>query len=280
MTRTHILIAFALLFGSALPQKTESGWKGIVPLHSTRQNVEQLLGSSPDECRCLYKTKNETIYVEYADGRCKGLTPGWDVAPDTVLRLTVRSSIQLEFSTLNLDLNRYRLREDDTFTKYYSNQEDGMEYAVTPEGKISAIIYTPNTGDKHLRCMGFPLHSASSTEYTPLDQYGDLDFTSEKGRLDNFAVMLDRAGNLKGYIVVYAGKIACVNEATYRGNRARAYLINKRALAPKRITVIDGCYRERFLVELYGLPQNAVPPTAIPTITPNQAKIVNNRRCR
>jgi hypothetical protein len=141
-----------------------------------------------------------------------------------------------------------------------------MEYSVTTDGRISAITYTPNTNDNHLRCVGFPLHDGSFTEYTPFDQYGELDFNSERGRLDNFAVTLDRAGNLKGYIVVYAGKIACVDEARYRGNRARAYLINKRALAQARITVIDGGYRERFLVELFGLPQNAEPPTAVPTI--------------
>jgi hypothetical protein len=280
MLRTSIFIMFALLFCSSLPQKTQVGWKGIVPLHSTRKNVEQLLGPSSDKCRCLYQTPEEMIYVEYAKSRCNGSIPGWDVAVDTVLSLTVRSNIQLEFKTLNLDLKRYEVREDDTFTKYFSNRDDGIEYAVTPEGKISSIKYTPNTKDNQLRCAGFPLHDGSFTGYTPFDQYSNLDFNSEIARLDNFAVMLGRDETLKGYIVVYAGKIACLHEATYRGNRARAYLINNRTIAPTRITVIDGGYRQRSQVELYGLPQNAAPPIAFPTISSNQAKIVKNNRCR
>jgi hypothetical protein len=280
MTATYILIAFELLFWPSLPQKTTLGWKGIIPLHSTRRTVEQFLGPSADSCRCLYKTKHETIYVEYAKSRCEGSVPGWDVPVDTVLRLTVRSDTQPEFSALTLDLKRYNVREDDTFTKYYSNQSDGMEYSVTPSGRINAITYMPTAGDNHLRCVGFPLHNGRVTGYTPFDQYGDLDFDSERGRLDNFAVMLDGAKNLKGYIVVYAGKIACGHEARNRGNRARTYLINKRALASTRIKIIDGGYRDRVLVELYGLPQNAAPPPAVPTITPNQAKIVKNCRCR
>ena len=280
ITRTLVLIAFSILSWSALTQQTESGWRGIRPLHSTRKDVEQLLGTSLDKCRCLYKTKDETIFAEYAQNKCKGSVPGWNVPADSLLRLTVRSKIQPEFSSINVDLNRYQVRQDDTFTKYYFNGDEGIEYSVSPDGKITAVTYTPKTTDHHLRCSGFPLDNVSFTQPIPFDQYSDLDFNNEMGRLDNFAVMLERDRNLKGYILVYAGKISCPREAKYRGNRARSYLIRRRALAPSRVAMIDGGYRERFAVELYVLPHNAEPPDSTPNISQTEVKIVKSRRCR
>jgi len=69
------------------------------------------------------------------------------------------------------------------------------------------------------------------------------------------------------------------SEAKSRGNRARAYLINKRALSPTRIVAIDGGYREKFSVELYALPENANPPDIVPTLAPREVKIIKNRIC-
>ena len=42
------------------------GWKGIVPLHSDRVDVERLLGAPTGECKCIYNTGSETVRVEYS----------------------------------------------------------------------------------------------------------------------------------------------------------------------------------------------------------------------
>lgn len=270
-----LVIALPLNFSS--PQK--EGWRGIVPLHSTRADVEHILGASTNDCKCVYKLPDATIHVEYAIDRCKGVIPGWNVPGDTVLRFTVRPTVQQRFSELKLKIDTYTVRRDDTFTTYYANRIEGIEYAVSSDGMINSVSYIPSSRDNGLRCSGFPEQDGSVTNYNRFDEYGDLDFNSETGRLDTFAIELDRTAKLKGYIVVYAGKVACPDEAKSRANRARAYLINKRALSPTQVLAIDGGYRERFSVELYALPENADPPNIVPTMAPSEVKIVKNQRC-
>ena len=274
--RFLVLVA-ALVLNISASQK--QGWRGIVPLHSTRSDVEHIFGAPTNECNCIYRSPDATIHVEYANDRCVGVIPGWNVPPDTVLRFTVRPTVRRPFSELKLETAKYTVRRDDTFTTYYANRSDGVEYAVSSDGMIDSVSYIPSSRDGNLRCSGFPRLDGSVTNATRFDQYGDLDFISETGRLDTFAIALDQTANLKGYIVVYAGKVSCPDEARSRANRARAYLINKRALSPTRISAIDGGYREQYSVELYVLPGDAVPPDIVPTIARSKVKIDKNRRC-
>lgn len=274
-------VLFAWLFLLTLPNETLQGYRGIVPLHSTRSEVERLLGRSSAQCKCLYKTNNATVYVEYAVDNCKGIIPGWNVPKDTVLRLTVRSEIQRQFSDLNLDLSKYKMRQDDTFTMYYSSGKEGIEYEVSRSGAITSISYVPPITEKNLRCSGFPVEDGSTFDYQAFDKFGDVNVDAEDARLDTFAIMLLQSSSLKGYIVVYAGKTACPREALLRSNRARDYLIRRRGLDSKRIQAIDGGYRKDLAVELYAVPLAAEPPAVVPTLAASEATIVSNvPRCR
>ena len=269
------LLVFWLSFGQTGPRLLS-----IKPLHSTRADVERLLGPSTDECRCSYKTEAEAINVEYAEATCKGQVPGWNVPANTVLRFTVYPKEVKRFSELNLDPANYQTRQDDSFTKYYFNRLEGIQYSVSPEGDVRSITYAPSSSQVSLRCDGYPKTDGSFADYVQWDQYGALDFESESGRLDSFVIMLGQRRDLKGYMVVYAGKVACPGEARARGVRARNYLIKARGLDPTRIIAIDGGHREVSLVVLYAIPQDAEPPTPVPTITPSKVKTINGGRCR
>lgn len=249
-----------------------------MPLHSTREQVERILGNRNDRCDC-YKVDNASVYVEYALAPCKGRVSGWNVPTDTVLKLTVRPSDPQRFADLKLDLTNYSVRRDDTFTTYYASRNEGLEYQVSTEGVVSAVSYIPSSGNDHLRCDGFPRQDASITDFVAFDEFGDLDVENEEARLDNYAVALQSSGRLDGYVVVYAGPVACPHEAWSRANRARRYLINKRGLAPSRLTAIDGGHREEFLVRLYAVPPNGGPPNLFPTIASTEARVVRNKRC-
>ena len=279
MNILFLLLVIALLPFNSAPQR-RAGWRGIVPLHSTRADVERILGASKNDCKCIYEAPDVVIHVEYATDRCKGVLAGWNVPTDTVLRLTVRSTAQQHFSELKVEIAKYTVRRDDTFTTYYVNQEEGIEYAVLSNGVVNSISYIPSNADDSLRCSGFSIADRGITNYGRFDEYGDLDFRSETGRLDSFAIALNQATKLKGYILVYAGKVACPNEARKRANRARSYLINKRGLKPTQIEIIDGGYRQSFLVELYALPQGAAAPNIGPTLDPSKVQIVKSQHCR
>ena len=43
------------------------GWRGIVPMHSTREDVHRLLGPSTGESS-VYKLKDVVVSIDYADG--------------------------------------------------------------------------------------------------------------------------------------------------------------------------------------------------------------------
>lgn len=279
MKTIYLQIVVLVLLYVAFPFQKKQGWEGIVPLHSTRSDVERLLGPSTDKCNCVYNTQNETVYAEYAESKCKGYVAGWNVSADTLLRLTVSLKARRQFSEVKIDSTKYRVRQDDTFTKYYSSREEGIEYSVSPEGIVTSMTYVPSKKDGYLRCSGFPVEDGSLTDYQPFDEYGNLTFADESARLDTFVIMLDQL-HLDGYIVVYSGKNGCPGEAKIRATRARDYLIHERNFDPQRIKGIDGGYRERLSVELYGIPGNADPPTIVPTISSKEVKLIRSRKCR
>src|SRR5437868_9386966 len=68
----------------------EGGWRGIVPLHSTRADVERILGRTPNERTRTYYLKDCDVYVVYSrEDDCKRFPNGWNVPPNTVIRFDV-----------------------------------------------------------------------------------------------------------------------------------------------------------------------------------------------
>jgi hypothetical protein len=108
------------------------------------------------------------------------------------------------------------------------------------------------------------------------DSYGDLAWRDEKARLDNFAIALRQDPDLLGYILIYDGRRACVNEARNRGLRAKKYLGETRGIQASRIKLIDGGYREELTVILQPSPFGAPKLGASPTLKRSEVKIIRN----
>ena len=278
----NLLITLAgLLFSfSAGTVHQPRGWNGLVPLHSTRADVERILGRSKDRCNCLYKTTNESVHVEYADGTCKGFPPGWNVPAGTVLLVTVRSTNQQKVSDLNVDLSKYVKFSDDAGTTYYAGRDDGIKYEVSQDGTITAVSYIPSASDNYLRCSGFPPEDASTTRYKHFDEYSKSAVTDENARLDNFAVELENNQGFTGYIIAYAGRRARVGEARTNANDLRSYLTKKRGVEPNRVVAIDGGHREKSTIELYLIARDLPPPVPTPTIGKAEVQIIKARNKR
>lgn len=281
-----VLVCFCVLPSANLFQETR-GWRGIIPLHSTRADVERLLGPSNDKCRCIYKTETEVVYVEYAEGRCKGTPSGWNVQPDTVLSFTVRSSSEQQISDLNLDESKFVKTYDDAMTTYYGSRAEGIKYAVSESGMINSVSYIPSAKDAHLRCPGFPADDGSALQHSPFDSYSNMSVNDEKARLDNFALRLRDDPEWKGYIIVYAGQRARTGEARERAERAKNYLVEIRGIEAERILAVDGGHREELTVELYLVYKDRPAPIPSPTIAPSEVQIIreghgraNNRPTR
>jgi hypothetical protein len=252
------------------------GWRGIVPLHSTRADVERLLGPPGGQCKCIYKTENELISVEYASAPCKGEPPGWNVQGDTVLSLRVTPKAWQRFTDLNLDESKYvKTYDPDNPTAHYTNRDEGIAYTVTETGMVYYVSYIPSAGDGWLRCPGFPADAGGITKYRPFDKYSAIAFSDEKARLDNFAAALHGEPSFKGYIVVYAGRRARADEAQAHAARAKEYLVKVRAIEAERIVTIDGGHRDELEVELYTLPPGLSDPTPYSTVSAGEVQIIN-----
>jgi hypothetical protein len=136
----------------------DKGWRGIVPLHSTRADVEKLLGSStePNGYSAVYELKDEVVSIVYSSGPCRNST--WKVPADIVVSVSIGPRADIRFYDLTLDRSKYK-RVEDPFTSHvaYINEEDGVTYSVVEEAgkgswRVLRISYEPTAKDAHLRC--------------------------------------------------------------------------------------------------------------------------------
>ena len=295
MRRLLLCALLVLLYASGVAAKD---WRGILPMHSTRADVEALLGPPPPPPpdrsytlhpgRYIYFLDEGEVYIVFADTEfLKGLDCPSTKA-GTVLMIQVTPKEQIPVSNLNLD--------EKTFTKFDPSQNPGLGYEGFIDkneglvirafkGTVQELVYFATASDQ-ARCSGYYENPENFVQISgfvcglAFDQYGDLRFADEKSRLDNFAIQLMNEENAIGHIIVYAGRKATVAEARLRANRARDYLINVRKINPERVKAVDGGYREDLSVHLYIAPPDAGPPPVMPTIDPSQVEIIYEKKQR
>ena len=261
-----------------------TGWRGIVPLHSTQKDVERLLGPSPN-ARNIYKLKDMIVVIQYSDGPCEKCWPfGWNVPVGTVVEITIRPTAKLDLADSGLNLSAYKREKDPEVEgiDYYTNKKEGITvtYRVFDQS-IDTIAYGPSEEDYDLACptIGRNSHAQTDTASYPqkFDHYGDVAFSEEMKRLDYFASRLrEHETDSVGYIVVYAGQRARFCEADLRATQAKRHLVNQRGVKPKNIVVINGGYREKLTVELYVGTATSSHPIIMPTIRPSKVHIIRD----
>lgn len=275
MRRSLILIIVILYYLGILgiaARGEAKGWRGIVPLHSTRAQVEQLLGlpdASSNKFTSIYQLENESVLINYAGSSPCEFPDGWRVPHDTVVNIIVTPKTRLLLKDLQVDVSKYKKtsgghRSEDVI---YTNLEEGERITVYLD-TVTSITYFPAAVDNHLRCtkMSDAANAARGTPaYPKLDSYHDIPFEDEKFHLDNFAINLLETEGLKGYIVAYSGRRTRIGEAQARAKRAKNYLVNVRGINATRIITIDGGCRDELTVEFYLVPPGAV----LHYITPN-----------
>lgn len=247
------------------------GWKGIVPLHSDRADVEKLLGAPSGECKCFYDTGRETVRVEYSKAQCVGYPSGWNVTADKVLTLHIRPNQPVKFTDLQLSESKFYKAADDTLTRYYSSRVDGVQYTVSRDGMVQAVTYIPSTNDSALRCPCFPRLDESIQRSNSFDQF-QLGSVDAFARLDNYIFALLNEKRWKGYIVLYTGReVASKRMLAYKRSVMR-HILERRAVPRKRIKLLEGGYRDRPEIELYLLTEGLSPPEPRATWTPCQRR--------
>jgi hypothetical protein len=108
----------------------------------------------------------------------------------------------------------------------------------------------------------------------PIDRYGNIRFRDEQARLDNFAIELQNIPEMHGYIDCYGGRVGWRGEARARCERAKRYLTGHRGIAPDRIILVDGGYREDLSVGLWLLPAGTKFAPA-PSLDPSEVRFTD-----
>ncbi len=158
----RLALALIILLGSFIGA-TAKEWRGLVPLKSTRADVERVLGVPSNESAPAYYLPGEIVYIEFAaNPGCHNerFDRSWDVPSETVtlIRRTLKESMPL--AALGIDPSKFekvRRNFDVTGLFYYVNSEEGFTivFESDPDGKgdfVTGYIYGPTAKDNYLRC--------------------------------------------------------------------------------------------------------------------------------
>jgi len=109
------------------------------------------------------------------------------------------------------------------------------------------------------------------------DEFGDLKCEDEMARLDNLAIQLQQEPNAKAVLIYYGGrtfrgKLPRRGESVARAARLKPYLVNRRGIQSNRIVVINGGYREEWIVEVWVVPPGASMPSPFPMVAAKQVR--------
>lgn len=260
------------------------GWRGIRPLHSTREEVERLIGPPMQPKGITYDLKNERVNVTYSDASCtKGWPYGWNVKLGTVIGIRIYPHPRPKLAELPIDISKSTKYVDPSEVIHYNNDDEGLSVAVDPyELEVRSIEYYPSASNAHMRCPEAAererqIANGESEVRAPDVNYSDKSLEKKHVYLDYFADQLQKApSDSTVYIIGYAGQMARVGEAQRRANQAKEYLTIKRAIEPQRIVIVDGGHRDPAGVELFIVRRGQPKPLASPNVYPGYVQIIKN----
>ena len=152
-TITAMLFVLSLVFGQQV-QSQNGGWNGLVPLHSTRKDVERLLGRGGGVCHCEYRLREGNVSFQYSGQPCSEVKErGWRVPRDTVINVSFYPKASPRFSELTIDRTKYVKKADPEIKGAfgYFNENEGILIEVDGD-TVSGFHYTPTRNDDYLRC--------------------------------------------------------------------------------------------------------------------------------
>ncbi len=154
------------LIAKRAPQ-TRNSWRGLVPLHSGRKDVEALLGSPTRDSTFLvaYETDTQSVLAKYSNGNCDTSGAEWDVPKDTLIELVVNPNPSFLLKELRLESSRYERSEIFPFPEIdqpprvwnYTDKNNGVRIRTQTSGSgseelVVSITYFPAQRDAKLRC--------------------------------------------------------------------------------------------------------------------------------
>ena len=238
-----------LLFaGTAVSAKD---WRGIVPLKSTRADVERVFGvqKQASEPVALYKLPNELVAFHFQTFACDGEVGkfgfGWNVPLGTVVYIGVipRGIHRKDEYALSSDI---KVDHRGGGLVYYTDNVEGWSIE-TYQNLVTLIEYYPEESQNKIHCPR--IQDGVIDSFPIFDEYGKLSFEDEKARLDNFVINMKK-GVLRGTIEVRGPTKKDRQQLMKLAARGKRYLVKVRGLEPERLLVIEGGFWEERVTRL------------------------------
>ncbi|HJU54691.1 MAG TPA: hypothetical protein VJ715_08975 [Pyrinomonadaceae bacterium] len=91
------------------------------------------------------------------------------------------------------------------------------------------------------------------------DEFGDIQMSDLKARLDNFAIALQGEPATRGFIIVYRSRRDLPGLSSRLALRAKDYMVNSRGAPKERVVTVDGGPAECLTHELWVVDPGAAP---------------------
>ncbi len=133
-------------------------WEGLLPLHSSREDVERLLGKPQAVFGSIviYHRSVDSVWIKYIDQGCVNKF-AWNVPLGTVERIQVSPKSTVLPGDLKFDLRQFRkfvsFHPPDVF--YYLDLYEGITVETRLYGdreEVTQITYEAAARDENLRC--------------------------------------------------------------------------------------------------------------------------------
>jgi hypothetical protein len=244
--------AMTVFAGSVIAKE----WRGIVPLKSTRADVERLLGKPSSSG--YYNLPNEIVSFEFQRAPCddpmERFGYGWNVTPGTVTEIGIipKGAHRKDEYQLAKDSKV----EDNGFgLVYYFDNEAGL-MVETYNGLVTLVAYYPKSSEEQLRCP--QVQTCCIDFFTTFDEYGTVKFEDEKARLDNFAIQINNSSG-RGTLVVFGPSRKIRAQQMKHAARVKDYLVKRRGVEPQRLLIMDGGYATTSYTRLSTYPIGQLP---------------------
>jgi len=292
MNPKYIILSVCVVLVS-LSSAAAKSWRGIEPLHSTRADVERLLGApnvEKSQFSSTYDFPEERAFIHFSSGEpCEeGLPGGWKLPKDVVVMIQINPKGERKLAEVLTPGKDYdQIRAAHTQHVYYLDSEEGITFTVMGD-VVQSMSYGPSAKDKGYRCSEYKYAAPvargaklKKIEQYPFDSFGNVNYEDAQARLDNFVIQLfqlkEEDPKWRGYIVVYAGRRSYLGEAQFKANCYKNYLVRARKMDAASLFAADGGFREEMEVQLYLGRSDYYPPVFMPTVSPKKAKVIRRR---
>jgi hypothetical protein len=247
-------------------------WKKIIPLRSTRGDVERAMGPPTESNGTTYDLKNERVMVFYTGGSCKpGWPYGWNVGPNVVTKIAIYPKIKLTLTELGIDVTGYQKTQNIRLGGVdYTSKDTGISIGLKDNGQVDVIQVEPGLKDNALLCPDAAarqgeIERGESAYIAPVVHFSQITRQEEETRIDFFVDQVKTyPTSSKIYVFAYAGPKECDDEVRSRLARIRNRIASQLRVSPDLITTTNGGRKSATWTELYVVRSDEPRPLTTP----------------